>query len=259
MQPLSVVIITKNESVNITDCIHCARRVSSDIIVADSGSEDDTVALAMQAGARVIQVNWSSYGHARNSGASNALNPWILALDADERVSPEMAVSIMHQSLLDEHTVYGFRRQNYFSGQQIRFGSWGNDKVFRLYHRLHAQWNDVPVHETLVTVAVRRLLLKGALMHDPAPASKVFNDKIHRYAPLVALGYYRQKKKSTLLKRVFSPFYAFFQSYILRLGFLDGRNGFIIARLLKKYTALKYRHLHLLYQNKQPGTPVSSY
>ncbi len=243
MQPVSVVIITKNEAIHIAACIRQASMVSSDIIVVDSGSTDDTVSIATQAGARIIQVDWVNFGHSRNTGAKAALHPWILAIDADERISPSLAESILQVTQLNEQKIYGFRRENYFSNKKIRFGTWGRDKVFRLYHQQYCYWNNVPVHESLQSDHAVKTLLSGTMLHYPAANASAFHEKISRYAPLVAGRYYQDGKKIFPFLYYLAPIFAFMQSYFLFLGFLDGKEGYTIARLLQQYTALKYRHL----------------
>src|SRR5580692_7479828 len=148
---LSVVIITKNEAANIACCIRSAQRVSKEIIVVDSGSEDDTISLARQFGAKVVSVPWTGFGNSRNAGAAAAGNDWILALDADERITDELCASLSSLDLRNPRMVYGFRRQAFVVDKKIRFGDWGRDKVFRLYHRQVTSWNLFPVHEVLMT------------------------------------------------------------------------------------------------------------
>src|SRR5450432_3690900 len=114
MQQVSVVIITKNEECNITDCIISAKKISNDIIVIDSGSTDTTAALAKSLHAKVFSVLWEGYGHARNAGALLAGNDWIFSLDADERITNEFAGVLKDITLTDERTIYAFNRINYF-------------------------------------------------------------------------------------------------------------------------------------------------
>ncbi len=246
MDTVSIVIITKNEAHNIADCIRSARKVSSDIIVVDSGSTDDTVALATQAGAKVILIQWAGFGAARNIGATHALHPWMLAIDADERISDAMVSVVASCQMADDHIIYGFKRQSYFLGRKIRFGSWGRDSVYRLYNRNTTSWDLSAVHEQLTGTAFR--MLKGVIDHYTVTSEAENTEKTNRYAALSADKYYAQGKRATFIKRFLSPAFEFIKSYFFLLGFLDGRPGYIIARSSAHYIALKYRLLHQLYK-----------
>ena len=250
MNAVSVIIITKNEAGNISDCISSARLVSNDIIVIDSGSTDATVSLAQQAGAKVSSVTWSGFGAARNTGAAGAQNDWILAIDADERVTKNMAASVKEINFTDSLIIYGFKRQNYFLGKKIRFGQWGLDTVYRLYNRRHVSWDLSPVHEHLTGENTTRKMLKGAIDHYPVVREEQNTEKTIRYATLNAEKYFKQGKKSTIEKRYLSPLFDFVKSYIFLLGFLDGKQGFVIARSTSRYVQLKYRFLHELNRSK---------
>ncbi len=244
---VSVIIITKNEAENITGCIEGARMASDDIIVIDSGSTDATVALAEKAGARVITVLWEGFGAARNAGAKVALNDWILAIDADERVTRELANAVGAINTGDEAVIYGFKRQNYFLGKKIRFGEWGRDKVYRLYNRKRVAWDLSPIHEHPVGENTTHKMIGGAADHYPVTREEQNTEKTIRYATLNAEKFYMRGKKATFVKRFLSPAFNFFKCYVLLLGFLDGKEGFAIARVTSYYVWLKYDLLHKLY------------
>lgn len=249
MPQVSVVIITYNESANILACISSARRVSNDIIVVDAESNDDTVYKAKTAGATIVSTCWENYGRSRNKGALMAQNEWILALDADERISDHMVQIITELPLKQAGCVYGFYRKSFFVKQKIRFGTWGRDKVFRLYHRLHTRWDESPVHEKLLFLGLKKKLLPVSLIHYPVRKKDDLRKKLGNYASLSAQKYRQQQKNSNLLKRVFSPVYVFFHSYFFLMGFLDGRAGFFIAKQQAWYTKLKYQYLAHLQKN----------
>src|SRR5690349_1214375 len=143
---LSVVIITLNEENNILDCIRSVQSLSDDIIVVDAGSTDNTIQFAIQEGAAVYSTDWKGYGYSRNLGASKAKHNWILALDADERVSAELINSIQTTKFTNSHTIYNFRRQNFINRKKIRFGTMGVDKVTRIYNRDFTNWDFSLVH-----------------------------------------------------------------------------------------------------------------
>jgi glycosyltransferase involved in cell wall biosynthesis len=249
MQPVSVIIITKNEAANVAAGIQSARLLTDDVIVIDSGSTDDTVSIARKEGARILEIIWKGFGDARNKGAAIARYNWILAVDADERVTPEL-VSTINSRDLDPSVIYGFRRQNYFLGHHVRFGEWGRDRVYRLYNRDRVCWDLAPVHELLVGENTSRLLIPGFLRHYPVQNAIQNTEKTNRYAALNAEKYHQNGKKATFVKRFLSPAFNFFKMYILFLGFLDGRAGLEIALATTRYVWLKYHLLHQLNRSR---------
>jgi glycosyltransferase involved in cell wall biosynthesis len=250
MAVLSVVIITKNEARNIAGCIRSAQTVSGDIVVVDCGSEDETVSLAEKAGARVVQVDWQCYGHSRNTGAVEAQHDWILAWDADERVSP--LLSTVLQSLEpDKAVVYSIRRKNFFAETLLHFGTSGFEKIPRLYHRETAQWDLVPVHERLQTRA-EKCFIRQPILHYGIPSIEDHTLKQEWYAWLSAQKYLQQQKKATWLKRFIAPTFGGLKSYVFKLGFLDGKKGWQVATTITYYTWLKYNYLHRLRKEMVP-------
>jgi glycosyltransferase involved in cell wall biosynthesis len=246
MPQVSVVIITKNEAGNIIDCIASAKKLSNDIIVIDSGSDDETVLLAKKENIKVESIMWQGYGHARNTGAILAANDWIFSLDADERVTNEFATSIKALALTDNRMVYGFNRINYFGKKKMRYGSFAHDRVFRLYNRFNTQWNMFPVHEKLTGKNINKTMADACLIHFTADNAADYLQKITGYANLCALKYQQEGKKFVFAGRLFSPAFNFVKEYIFQLGFLDNRYGFIIAKLHATYTRKKYEQLSVL-------------
>ena len=138
MTQISVVIITRNEEHNIKACIRSARQLTDDVVVVDCGSDDRTVAMAKEEGARTCTTDWLGFGYSRNLGASEANHDWILALDADERITPQLALAIKNTAFDDKATVYKFNRRNCIGDKQVRFGTLGFERVRRIYHRHNA-------------------------------------------------------------------------------------------------------------------------
>jgi glycosyltransferase involved in cell wall biosynthesis len=249
MHPISVIIIAKNESANIVGCIQSAQLISSNIIVADSGSTDNTVLLAKQHGATVMPTEWKGYGPTRNFAANQATHDWIFALDADERITPALAHAIGLLNLTNPNTVYGCRRSSFLMQHQVKYGEWGRDKVFRLYHKHCAHWNTAIVHENLAMEAhVSKQLIDGNLLHYTMADMAEYQTKTLTYAKLSAEKYAIENKRSSLIKRYVSPLFSFVQNYLFRLGFLDGKAGWVIAYTSAKYVYLKYYYLHQLYK-----------
>ena len=237
---VSVVIITKNEEKNISDCLESAFLISKDVIVADTGSTDNTVAVATKKGANVILINWEGYGKARNEAASVGLNDWIFALDADERITPALADAIKKLTLIENNILYGCRRESFLINKKIKHGDWGRDKVYRLYNKQFTRWDLVAVHENIISVGLKKQLIAGSILHYTMDSLETYKLKTLHYAHLSAEKYFSQHKKATFIKRFLSPIFAFLQTYLFRLGFLDGKEGFLIAKHSALYVWSKY-------------------
>ncbi len=251
MSAVSVVIITRNEERNIVACIRSARQLTSDIIVVDAGSEDDTVKLAEKEGARAYTIEWQGFGFSRNFGASKARNNWILSLDADERISSELTAAVQQTSFASQHEVFRFRRNNHLNGKIIRFGTLGYEKVTRIYNRLQCEWDLSLVHEKLVSaLPLQRTRIKGHINHFGLKSFEDFRSKSVLYAQLSARKYYREGRKVNFLKRFISPLFNSLKSYFFQYGFLDGVKGFKMARMIAYYSWLKYSYLHKLHKQK---------
>lgn len=246
MNPLSVVILTRNEESSIAACIESAKQVSDDIIVVDSGSNDNTMKISASLGARCFSLNWQGYGLSRNFGARQAKHDWIMALDADERISEELAYQINYTSLCDG-CIYKFRRENYLGNHKIRFGAWGFDTVKRMYTRKTAQWDSAIVHEKLITMEqVKYKFLTGAITHYGFKNFDEYKLKTTLYAQLCAEKYFLEGRNPSLFKLFFSPLFNFFKSYFFQLGFLDRWKGLRLAYIIACYSWLKYSYLQAM-------------
>ena len=244
MNNISVIIITKNEADNIVDCILSAQQISKDIIIADSGSTDNTQALALQNGARLLKITWQGYGHTRNEAAKIAANNWILALDADERITEKLAHIINNLTLNNTNAVFGCKRENFLAAKKIKYGEWGRDKIYRLYNRQYASWDLMLVHENVIGNSIQKILLNGSVLHYTMKDMAEYQAKSILYAKLSAQKYFKEGKKASLIKRFISPVFSFIQNYIFRFGFLDGKEGFTIAYISAVYNFNKYKFLN---------------
>lgn len=247
MAPVSVVIITHNEEANIAACIQSAKLISNDIIIVDAGSSDATVELAKEQGAKVVAINWYCYGASKNKGTEQARYDWIFSLDADERITPQLAQSIQELNFNNDNCVYQFSRVNYLGDKKLKFGTAGFDKVIRIYNRRYTEWDLTPVHEKL-TGKYTKKKLKGALVHYSTQTLNDYKEKVMYYAKLSAQKYFEQNKKAGLVKRFVAPLFDSFKSYIFHLGFLEGKTGYKLAGTIAYYTWLKYQYLHRLHQ-----------
>lgn len=247
---ISVVIIARNEAHIIANTLQSLQQVTDDIIVVDSGSTDDTVAICKKYNARVIETDWSGYGINKNKGINAAKHDWILSLDADEAIDARLQQSLLQLRFINEDEVFDIRFKNFFCNKWIRFGEWGFDWHIRLFNRKKVTWNNAAVHENLVfpdNVTVTKL--KGNILHYTVQSRQEYDAKTDHYARMNAKKYVAAGKKADFFKQYFSPVFAFIQHYIFRLGFLDGKEGFIIAKTTAYYTFLKYRYLKEMNSN----------
>lgn len=225
--PISLAVITLNEEANIERCLRSAPFVD-DIVVVDSFSTDRTVERAQSCGARVYQENWRGFGPQKAFAASQAKNAWVLSLDADEALSPELAAEIIECfASLDPEAGYLTPRSSYHLGRWIKYGGWYPDYQLRLFNKEFAHWNTAAVHEK-VEVS-KTLKLKGPLLHwvfDGISDQVVTND---RYSTLGAKQMLEAGKKFSCFRLVFKPWGKFLETYFWKQGFRDGLPGFIIA------------------------------
>jgi glycosyltransferase involved in cell wall biosynthesis len=242
---LSVTIITKNEATDIAAALESVSWADERIVV-DSGSTDDTVAIATPLADRVVVHEWNGYVAQKNHAASLARHDWILSLDADERVTPELASEIQ-QTLRQEPPHRGFRipRVTWHLGRWIRTTDWYPDYQLRLYDRRAAQWAGRHVHEG-VDVAGSVGRLRGELQHFAYRDIAEHEETIDHYTTLAAQQMFEQGRYASALDVVLQPAFAFFRNYILKRGFLDGRVGLTISKMNAHYVALKFQKLRQL-------------
>lgn len=238
---LSVVIITKNEAHIIENTLQSLQGVSDDIVIVDSGSTDETIAICKKFNATVIQTGWDGYGANKNKGIDAARYDWILSLDADEAIDTELRAVLQNLSPVNDGIVYKLTYNNFFCNKHIRFGVWGTDRHIRLFNRKKVKWNNAEVHENLVfPVDVKVVTLKGKVLHYTVNSIKEFSDKTNAYALSNAKKYKLQGKKAGFVKLYFAPAFNFIQHYFFRLGFLDGWEGYLICKTNAWYTFMKY-------------------
>ena len=248
--PLSVVIITKNEAHIIGTTLQSLQGLTDDFIIVDSGSTDATIEICKKFNATIIETTWDGYGQNKNKGIDAAKYNWILNLDADEAVDAELKAAIMQLELTDEEVVYNCKFKNFFCNKWIRFGEWAGDKHIRLFNRNKVRWNTAAVHEGLLLGnKTKVVLLPGNILHYTTQHIDEYISKTVDYAKLNALKYQRQGKQASFFKLRMAPGFTFFQHYILRLGFLDGWEGYLIAKTTAWYTFLKYSFLKEMNKN----------
>jgi glycosyltransferase involved in cell wall biosynthesis len=244
MQKISVVIICKNEEEEIGRCLKSLDGLTDDIVVLDNGSTDNTKNIVRTISARLIEESWEGFGKTKNKATKLAKYNWILNLDADESIDEKLKNSLQNLSLQNENEVFEISFKNFLGNKYLRFGEWGHDKHIRLFNRNKVNWNEAIVHEELLlpaTIKIKRL--NGFVLHYTVKNAAEFAEKMQRYALLNADKYARQGKKSSLLNIYFTPAFSFLKYYIFKLGFLDGKAGFICAKMTSYYTFKKYARL----------------
>ena len=253
MPKLSVTIITKNEASDIAEALESVAWADERIVV-DSCSTDDTAAIATSHGARVVSHEWPGYVAQKNYAASLARNDWILSLDADERVTPELAHEIQ-QTLAQGPASRGYwmPRVTFHLGRWIRTTDWYPDDQLRLYDRRAAEWTGRYVHEGVkVRGAVGRL--HGELQHYAYRDISEHLETIDHYTTLAARQMFEQGRRATSLDLALQPAFAFFRNFILKRGFLDGSVGLTISRMNAHYVGLKFRKLRDLGLSGRPAS-----
>jgi glycosyltransferase involved in cell wall biosynthesis len=238
---LSVVLITHNAAAQIPECL-ASVAFADEVVVVDSGSSDGTAALATRYGARVVEKEWLGFGRQKQFAVEQAAHEWVLCLDADERVSPELAASMVRALQAPAAPVYRMARCNRFLGRWLRHGEGYPDWSPRLFDRRHARWSDDGVHEK-VLYAVSPGTLEGDLLHESGEDLGRYLEKQNRYTALAAQELHRRGQRAGLAELTLSPLLRFFKFYVLRLGFLDGLPGLVHISIGCMNSFMKYAKL----------------
>jgi glycosyltransferase involved in cell wall biosynthesis len=244
---LSIILITHNEAANIAGCLESVA-FADEWIVVDSGSTDGTADLARGRGAKVsITADWPGFGAQKNRALALATGRWVFSIDADERVTPELAASLRAAVAADDPARAGFElsRLSNFCGQWMRHGDWYPDRVLRLFRREAGRFSNDSVHERLI-VEGRIGRLHGELLHHSMPDLHSALDKQNRYSTGRAADNVAAGKTGGLGSALTHGFWAFLRCYILHRGFLDGRLGFVLAVYVAETTYYRYLKMGLL-------------
>ncbi len=228
MTKISATIITYNEEKNIKRCIESLDFVD-EIVVVDSLSSDNTSTIAKELGAKVIEQKFLGHIDQKQLAVENAKHDWILSLDADEEVSPELKASIVELIKKPlEYDAYEMKRVSFHLGRWIRHGGWYPDKKIRLFNRQKAYWGGYNPHDKVI-VNGKVGMLDGDLKHYVFTDLRHNIDTNNSYSSIMAEDLYKKGKKFSYLKLFFKPVGKFLEVYIYKRGFLDGTAGFIIA------------------------------
>lgn len=248
---LSLVLITKNAGKSLEKCLQTAQWIPNKVVI-DSGSADDTVEIAKQAGATVIHQEWLGFGPQKQFAVMQAPTDWVLCLDADEFLSPELSKSL--QVLFEQNELldaYKFPRSNKFLGHFLKHGEGYPDWSLRLFNKTRARWSDDLVHEKVVAISESKPItvgkLNGDLMHESGESISHYIEKQNRYTDIQAKLMIEEGKRVSAFRLIFSPLMRFVKFYFVKRGFLDGLPGFVhitigcFAAFLKYLKVLAHR------------------
>ena len=250
---LSVIVITRNESQRLRACLESVS-FAGEVVVVDSGSTDNTVAIANSMGARVVETpDWPGFGPQKNRALDQASGEWVLSIDADERVTPGLRAEIV--ALMDGLRVkpamtgaavaYSVNRRSSYCGQYMLHSGWYPDRIVRLFRKGSARFSDDLVHETLrVEGPVGRL--EGELLHESFDDFEAVLDKANRYSTAGAQALHRKGVRGSVAKAIGHGLWAFLRTYLFKRGFLDGRLGLALAISNAEGTYYRYLKLWLM-------------
>lgn len=252
MAKLSAVIITFNEERNIGRCLESLRHIADEVVVVDSFSTDRTREICIEHGARFEQHAFEGYIEQKNYALSRASHDFVISLDADEALSPLLAESVLKVKQSPGHDGYTMNRLTSYCGKWIRHSGWYPDTKLRLIDRRKGTWKGVNPHDKLELVPGSTIShLQGDLLHYSYYSVEEHKRQVEKFASIAATALFRNGTRSGIAKRIYKPAARFFKSYLLKLGFLDGREGWIIALQTARSSYLRYTILHKLHQEKQ--------
>ncbi len=250
---LTLVVITRDAGERLADCLNSVRFASQTIVV-DSGSADNTAEIARRCGAQVIEQAWLGFGPQKNFAVAQAATDWVLCLDADEFLSPELAKSILATLPRAEFSAYEMARRNRFLGKWLAHGEGYPDWNLRLFDRRRARWSDDAVHEH-VLAAGKVGRLGGDLMHTSGESLGDYLTKQNRYTTLQAESLFARGERSSAARMIVSPIVRFLRFYFFRWGFLDGVAGLVHILIGCFNSFSKYAKLRALELAQRNGKP----
>ena len=227
MPLLSAIVITRNEAANIGECLD-SLAFCDERIVVDCGSTDGTAEVARDKGALVEFHEWRGFGAQKNHALALATGTWVLSIDADERVTPELAAAIREAVAMGDADAWEFPRLSSFCHRQMRHSGWYPDYVLRLFRRGKARFDDVIVHERVICTGVVKRL-RPPLIHHPVARLEDALSRMDRYSTASAEAIVARGRKVSFMTGIGHGLYSFLRTYFLRAGFLDGAEGFLLA------------------------------
>ena len=254
MPKISAVIITYNEELFIGKCLASLDGIADEIVVVDSFSTDSTEEICRKYNVRFIKHPFEGFRDQKNFALQHTTYKNILSLDADEALSDQLRESIIAIKDKWDYDGYRFNRRNYFCGTWIKYSEWYPDKQLRLFYSNDGKWGELNLHEKFMMSNGATIgKLKGDLLHWPITSLQDHIDKMNKYSQIGAQEFHKAGRKTNLFTPYIHLFWGFFRSYILKGGFLDGHNGYIICSLYAKSSFNKYKKLRLLNKASASG------
>lgn len=248
MEQISATLITNNEEANVEEALQ-SLAWADEIVVADSGSTDATVEICRRYTDRVFKRAWTGFVDQKNYVVERASHDWIISLDADERIGPELAREIEQLRRAGfRHAGYRIPRVAFFMGRWVRHGDWYPDHQLRLFDRRRGRWRGGRVHES-VQVEGTPGILRGEIQHYTYRSLSDYLRRLETYSTLAAQDYQQRGKKASLPKLVGNPCLTFLKAYLLKRGFLDGAPGLMVAVMGAVSVFFKYAKLYELQRN----------
>ncbi|MCW5575112.1 MAG: glycosyltransferase family 2 protein [Burkholderiales bacterium] len=244
--PISIIIITKNAGTTIRRCLESVAW-ADEVVVVDSGSSDDTLDICRELGAKVsVTTDWPGFGPQKNRALDTASGDWLFNIDADEWVTPELGEEMRRAiAAANPPAAFALPRRSSFCGRYMKHSGWWPDYVLRLFRRDAARFSDDQAHERLIVDGETRKL-KQPLMHEAISDLDQMIGKMNLYSTASARGLHARGRSASLGKALLHGGWAFFRTYVLRLGFLDGREGLMLAIANAEGSYYRYVKLMLL-------------
>ena len=243
---ISAIIITKDEEHSIRECLQSISWVD-EIIVVDSGSKDQTLKICKEFRAKIFTKSWQGFGPQKNEGIKHAKHKWILSIDADEIITPELKKEIIAITKSNNPSeAYSICRRSFYCGRLIKFSGWQSDFVVRFFQKKFCKFSDDLVHEKVLVNGVT-LKTKSYMIHNAFENFEEVIKKINVYSSLSASMFYKKNRKSSLKKAILHAFWSFIKTYIFKLGFLDGKYGFMLSISNAEGTYYRYIKLMMLH------------
>lgn len=251
MIKVSAVIITYNEEKHLEKCLKSLVDIVDEIIVVDSFSTDKTEEICKKYNVNFITQEFLGYIEQKNFAISKAKYNYIISLDGDEALSEELKTSLLKLKTNWKYDGYYANRLNNYCGQWIKHSDWYPNKKMRFFKKGAGSWQGINPHDNFIlNNSKSKATLKGDILHWVHSTHKEHRIKVENFSTIAAKAYFERGKKSSVFKIIFRPAWAFFKAYFLRLGFLDGLNGFIICVQTYNVVFLKYLKLYQLQNDK---------
>lgn len=248
---LSAIVITRNEEADLRGCLESLKPVASEIILVDSGSTDRTLEIAREFTDRIFHRDWTGFSAQKQFALEKTTSPWVINIDADERLSSELQTEIQRLLSAAEVPENGFDIpfHHYFLGRRLRFGGVRGESHLRLFRRAGAEYGTERVHEGVrVSPPIGRMA--GAILHYSYRDIDEYLEKCNRYTTLIARAKHAEGRRFRVTDHLRLPF-EFFTRYFFKGGFLDGSEGLIYAALSSYYAWIKYVKIREVGGNKQ--------